>query len=335
MIDLHYPAVPLSVGSDHFEIMSDQQPDSHWQRQRQQQQQQHTFYNNVPPLNDQWTCSNTHASNPQQAQQPAYGMAVITRSLYTDESYLPYTTTLDNTNTMLSPVPAFTPTESTWLSDMDVSTTPNFNSPEESMIAYPHNHLVLPNANPGSKHAHPRSMSPQQQPGQPAVDEIERPRMGQRANTAPAKSQRAHKAPASTAPGSDESDEDLVPDDLPTTKIAAKGGRKRQRIPHTAVERRYRENLNAHLDRLRQTVPSLASRRLPGAATGARSMEAATAEGAKPSKCEILNGAIEYITVLDRENNDLKTEVTGLRANVVELQKWYNAAMRSGGHFPE
>ncbi|TKA24121.1 hypothetical protein B0A50_06861 [Salinomyces thailandicus] len=86
-------------------------------------------------------------------------------------------------------------------------------------------------------------------------------------------------------------------------------GRKRQRIPHTAVERRYRENLNTHLDRLRQTVPALAAR-------SGKMCEGGTQEGVKPSKCEILNGAIEHIGVLQEENLGLRDEVKVLKARV-------------------
>ena len=73
--------------------------------------------------------------------------------------------------------------------------------------------------------------------------------------------------------GSSEEDDDYVP----TQDTKSQRGRKRHRIPHTAVERRYRENLNAHLDKLRQTVPSLAARDGLGGKDG---------EGARPSKCE-------------------------------------------------
>ena len=112
-----------------------------------------------------------------------------------------------------------------------------------------------------------------------------------------------------------EEDGDYFPSD------PAKRGRKRQRIPHTAVERRYRENLNAHLDKLRQAVPTLASRNVPGKG-------ADRGEGAKPSKCEILSGAIEHIGSIDRENVALKNEVRALRAKVVDLDAWYRANAR-------
>nr|POF14848.1 hypothetical protein CFP56_71232 [Quercus suber] len=82
-------------------------------------------------------------------------------------------------------------------------------------------------------------------------------------------------------------------------------GRKRQRLPHTAVERRYRENLNAHLDDLRLTVPMF--NRLPFGED--------RDNGIKPSKCEVLRGAVEYITMLEKENADLREEVKAAKEN--------------------
>jgi hypothetical protein len=87
------------------------------------------------------------------------------------------------------------------------------------------------------------------------------------------------------------------------------------------VERRYRENLNAHLDKLRQTVPTLARRGVDGA-------KGEGGQGVKPSKCEILNGAIEHIGALSKEVNDLKAENEALRARVDQMQNWYRANSR-------
>ena len=93
------------------------------------------------------------------------------------------------------------------------------------------------------------------------------------------------------------------------SKSPPRRGRKRQRIPHTAVERRYRENLNAHLDKLRQNVPALAC----GAGDAG--------DGAKPSKCEVLNGAIEYIGTLSREKNALEVKVGDLEAALAKYER--------------
>ena len=117
---------------------------------------------------------------------------------------------------------------------------------------------------------------------------------------------------------SDDDDEDYMPSEDPKHTRS----RKRQRIPHTAVERRYRENLNGHLDKLRQAVPALAARKGPDG----KGIEGG--QGVKPSKCEILNGAIEHIGALDKEIVDLKSENQAMRARIEQLQSWYRANSR-------
>lgn len=77
--------------------------------------------------------------------------------------------------------------------------------------------------------------------------------------------------------------------------------RTRKRIPHTAVERRYRENLNAHLEKLRTAVPNLQ------AAQRRRSSD--HADPLKASKCEVLMGAVVYIKNLEDENERLKKTI--------------------------
>ncbi|KAI5210473.1 hypothetical protein E4T39_00043 [Aureobasidium subglaciale] len=75
-------------------------------------------------------------------------------------------------------------------------------------------------------------------------------------------------------------------------------GRTRKRIPHTAVERRYRENLNTQLENLRCALPKLqaAHRRRPSDPN----------DPMKPSKCEILIGAVEHIKRLEEQVKGLK-----------------------------
>lgn len=99
--------------------------------------------------------------------------------------------------------------------------------------------------------------------------------------------------------------------------------RNKQRLPHTAVERRYRENLNMHLDKLRLAVPNLQSAQArrktdPGVVgLGEESNgSGSTAQGdqQKPSKCEILIGAVEYIKQMETENQKLRKEVQWLRS---------------------
>ncbi|KAI4727906.1 hypothetical protein E4T49_04325 [Aureobasidium sp. EXF-10728] len=74
--------------------------------------------------------------------------------------------------------------------------------------------------------------------------------------------------------------------------------RGRKRIPHTAVERRYRENLNLHLENLRHAMPFLQAAQ--------RRRASDVNDPMKPSKCEILVGALEYIKRLESEVKELK-----------------------------
>lgn len=199
-----------------------------------------------------------------------------------------------------------------WGSDMDMGTPSTAGFPNDAVDALqqppqPFGHLRIPaNSNIAGAHS-PRLSS--------ARLEQERPQYG-RAHTDPTQRRRdtAPVAAGTKQPSSDEEDDDFNPAAEEATKSGCgKGGKKRQRIPHTAVERRYRENLNAHLDKLRQAVPSLASRKGPGK----------EGEGVRPSKCEILSGAIDHIGAVDRDNAALRNEVRALRQQVGEFEAWY------------
>ncbi|KAK4580159.1 hypothetical protein LTR86_000362 [Recurvomyces mirabilis] len=178
-------------------------------------------------------------------------------------------------------------------------------------------HGSVATESPRSAH---EDISPRQQPKTIARHQqsrIQRPTLS-RSITAP-------EATASIKRSGSEEDED---DYVPVEEVKGRG-RKRQRIPHTAVERRYRENLNAHLDKLRQSVPLLASR-------GGKGADAQ--EGIKPSKCEILNGAIEHIAELGKEkrllkdhNRMLKEENEMLKARLEELHGWNHGHSNTRG----
>ncbi|KAF2460300.1 hypothetical protein BDY21DRAFT_161102 [Lineolata rhizophorae] len=71
-----------------------------------------------------------------------------------------------------------------------------------------------------------------------------------------------------------------------------------RRLPHNQVERKYREGLNAQLERLRHAVPTL-----PQGENVAQ----------KPSKAMVLAAAIEYIHGLENERDTLLDEVEQLR----------------------
>lgn len=79
---------------------------------------------------------------------------------------------------------------------------------------------------------------------------------------------------------------------LPESPFA---GRPRQREHHTAVEQRYRKNLNQQFANLRLAVPEIQT-----------SQPQRAGQAAKPSKCEVLIGAVDYIKRLEEENRRLR-----------------------------
>lgn len=130
-----------------------------------------------------------------------------------------------------------------------------------------------------------------QQPPHIAVPSVQRPIVG-RAITAT--------EPMETPNWSNKvSDEECVPAEQ-TKSIR---GRKRQRVPQTNVERRYREIINAHLVKLWKSLLAIE----PWATTSETGD--AWQEGVKPTKCDILKGAITCIEVLERENEALKSRL--------------------------
>ncbi|CZT20032.1 uncharacterized protein RCC_05889 [Ramularia collo-cygni] len=225
--------------------------------------------------------------------------------------------------------------EASWGSDMDMATPSTAGLTSDALDGY-HNlrhtstinqHLNLQvrhermTSAAHSPHSSYSGMSPHRYHVKPheALRKEERPNLT-RAITAPAIVDQRPRRSAYTAgsppvkrSASEDEDDEYVP-----SEDAKPRGRKRQRIPHTAVERRYRENLNAHLDKLRQTVPSLVSK--PPA--GASKLGGTVGEGVKPSKCEILNGAIEHIGALGKENSALKTECKALKSRLEDLERW-------------
>ncbi|KAL1583047.1 hypothetical protein WHR41_08468 [Cladosporium halotolerans] len=334
--------------------MPDQPADQDWQHQQHHSQQQNNYIPPMPMLTNQWA-PQTQPQSAAQQQRQMLGLSGMDRRFFHEEnsSYMPYTGP-GASNNLISP--GFPP-ESTW-SDMDIG-TPSYGSPNDPLDSYSQSQtdntrLRLP-SNATAKH-HTPSLSPHLDGPDPmSLDQHHhqqqaRPSLPGRSQTAPAgknpHSTKSSKDPTIKSSISDEneaeSDEDFVPSSESATKhlahpahatnptTASNRGRKRQRIPHTAVERRYRENLNAHLERLRQTVPSLASRPPPPSSAPHHAPQL-LADSARPSKCEILNGAIEHIGGLQRENDGLKGEVKELRARVEELQRWCSAALGRAG----
>lgn len=347
--------------------MPDQPADQDWQHQQHHSQQQNNYIPPMPMLTNQWA-PQTQPQSAAQQQRQMLGLSGMDRRFFHEEnsSYMPYTGP-GASNNLISP--GFPP-ESTW-SDMDIG-TPSYGSPNDPLDSYSQSQtdntrLRLP-SNATAKH-HTPSLSPHLDGPDPmSLDQHHqpqaRPSLPGRSQTAPAgknpHSTKSSKDPTIKSSISDEneaeSDEDFVPSSESATKhlahpahatnptTASNRGRKRQRIPHTAVERRYRENLNAHLERLRQAVPSLATssgtlnsshahvNALPGPTpTGAPGLNSGVGESARPSKCEILNGAIEHIGAVERENAVLRGECEGLRRRVREVEGWYCGTGVGGG----
>ncbi|EMF15733.1 uncharacterized protein SEPMUDRAFT_123955 [Sphaerulina musiva SO2202] len=225
---------------------------------------------------------------------------------------------------LISPPMSYVP-ETSWASDMDMETPSTAGFPTSEPVDNYHNmrhntaphHLNMP---PRHERVQSNAQSPRSSYGEPNSAKEDRPNLF-RSITAPASStdHRPRRLPNNNVSGGAPlikrtGSEDEEDEYVPNGGVVKPRARKRQRIPHTAVERRYRENLNAHLDKLRQTVPALASK--PGEGIG---------EGVKPSKCEILIGAIEHIGALDIENSGLKTEVRALRSRLEDLERWCNS----------
>lgn len=80
--------------------------------------------------------------------------------------------------------------------------------------------------------------------------------------------------------------------DSPEPSVA---GRPRQREHHTAVEQRYRKNLNQQFGNLRSVIPNIQT-----------TQPQRGGQPAKPSKSEVLSGAVDYIRQLEEEVRRLK-----------------------------
>jgi hypothetical protein len=295
-----------------------------WQQQ-QQQQQQNGYLDHLPLLTRQWGDRRSQLSGMQEVDLPMF-----------HHNNVPYTTqAYQDSNGGLISSGACYPGDGSWATSSDVDmnspSLPGF--PQEVTEGYfQSTHLRLPVTNRAgsastqsarSSHTEP---SPQHPEGYP-LSAVKSPLS--RSITAPEPRQR--RSTASYPDGaikrqgaSDDGDEDYMPGEDVKNR-----GRKRQRIPHTAVERRYRENLNAHLEKLRQAVPSLASRSGPGNRSGDGS-----AEAVKPSKCEVLSGAIDHIGALDKENQVLRSENQAMRARIEQMERRYRGISR-GGSFPD
>lgn len=89
---------------------------------------------------------------------------------------------------------------------------------------------------------------------------------------------------------------------ISSTSSPSSKSQKTGRLPHNQVERKYREGLNAELERLRRAVPTLP-----------QSDEAGAMGQPKPSKAMVLASAIDYIRNLEAERDGLKLDNDRLR----------------------
>jgi hypothetical protein len=83
---------------------------------------------------------------------------------------------------------------------------------------------------------------------------------------------------------------------------APNGGECTTRIPHSSVERKYREGLNAELERLRRAVPTLL-----------QSHDGSNIRQPKPSKSMVIAAAINHIETVTQERNILQEENEKIR----------------------
>lgn len=103
--------------------------------------------------------------------------------------------------------------------------------------------------------------------------------------------------------------------------------RPHRRIPHTIIERRYRDNLNTQIETLRLTLPSLKNAYLcsssssSGGGGATIDVEDAALPPRLPSKAMIIATAATYIKELESERDVAEENVRNLQQQVVDLQK--------------
>ncbi|GIZ47822.1 hypothetical protein CKM354_001090300 [Cercospora kikuchii] len=92
--------------------------------------------------------------------------------------------------------------------------------------------------------------------------------------------------------------------------------RPHRRIPHTIIERRYRDNLNTQIETLRLSLPSLKN-----AYVCSPDVEDSALPPRLPSKAMIIATAATYIKELEQERQAAMEAVGNLQQQVVDLQK--------------
>jgi len=96
----------------------------------------------------------------------------------------------------------------------------------------------------------------------------------------------------------------------PSASSSSSSKTQQQRVPHNQVERKYREGLNTQLEQLCRAVPAL--------------RQVNDGERGKPSKATVLVGAIAYIKSIERERDELVSELQRRRMSngAVGVEGW-------------
>ena len=102
----------------------------------------------------------------------------------------------------------------------------------------------------------------------------------------------------------------------PQDRAATRPTRPHRRIPHTIIERRYRDNLNTQIETLRLSLPSLKN-----AYVCSPDVEDSALPPRLPSKAMIIATAATYIKELEAERNQAIDSVSSLQQQVNDLQK--------------
>ncbi|SMR44721.1 unnamed protein product [Zymoseptoria tritici ST99CH_1A5] len=100
-----------------------------------------------------------------------------------------------------------------------------------------------------------------------------------------------------------------------------------RRIPHAAVERRYRDNLNTSIETLRLTLPSLKD--ACNTTVGPSDHEDAALASRGPSKAVIISTATAYIKELQREQRKAESQIEQLKEQMADLQNLLQCNHRS------
>jgi len=91
----------------------------------------------------------------------------------------------------------------------------------------------------------------------------------------------------------------------------------RRRVPHHVIERRYRDNLNGQIEKLRTCIPSLAT----DGCSPTSDMEDDPMPVKCPSKASVIVSAQAYIKELEEQQARLQSNTRALREQVTGLQK--------------